>query len=89
VHREIKNLRELNNLSEEEWQAWYRLTPQERWRHSMKIWEWYVSVGGSLEPEPDPQSPFYYEELESAAQDDVQPDVTFVLRSGLEQGTGA
>ena len=44
--------------SEDEWQEWYALTPLERWHESMKLWEFYLSVGGSLDPEPDPQSPW-------------------------------
>jgi len=47
----------MNNLTEEEWQEWYRLTPQERLRESMKLWEFYLAMGGSLDPEPDSQSP--------------------------------
>ncbi len=43
---------------EDSWIEWYRLTPQERWAESMKLWTFYLSVGGSLDPEPDPQSPF-------------------------------
>ncbi len=42
----------------DEWLAWYRLTPLERWHESMKLWEFYLHVGGSLDPEPDSQSPF-------------------------------
>jgi hypothetical protein len=42
-----------------EWAEWYRLTPLERWHESMKLWEYYLSIGGSLDPEPDSQSPFY------------------------------
>lgn len=42
----------------DEWQEWYRLTPQERWNESMKLWQFYLAVGGSLDPEPDSQSPF-------------------------------
>jgi hypothetical protein len=41
-----------------EWQEWFRLTPAERWAESMKLWEVYMSLGGSLDPEPDSQSPF-------------------------------
>lgn len=48
----------MNDLTDDEWQAWYRLTPQERWRESMKLWEFYLAMGGSLDPEYDPQSPF-------------------------------
>ena len=41
-----------------EWQEWYALTPIERWRESSKLWAFYLSVGGSLDPEPDSESPF-------------------------------
>jgi hypothetical protein len=41
-----------------EWQAWYALTPLARWRETSKLWAFYLSVGGSLDPEPDSESPF-------------------------------
>ena len=50
----------------EEWAAWYRLTPQARWRESEKLWEVYLYLGGSLDPEPDTQSPFFDSEESSA-----------------------
>lgn len=40
------------------WLEWYRLTPLERMRESMKLWQFYLQAGGSLDPEPDSQSPF-------------------------------
>jgi hypothetical protein len=43
----------------EEWAAWYALSPAERFLESMKLWETYLALGGSLEPEPDTQSPFF------------------------------
>ena len=43
----------------EELAEWYSLTPQERWRESAKLWEVFLSLGGSLAPEPDTQSPFF------------------------------
>lgn len=43
----------------EELADWYSLTPMERWRESSKLWETYLSLGGSLDPEPDTQSPFF------------------------------
>ncbi len=49
-------------IAGEEWAEWYRLTPQERFRESMKLWETYLALGGSLDPEPDTQSPFFDEE---------------------------
>ncbi len=48
----------ISDNDSDEWQEWYRMTPLERWRESMKLWEFYLSVGGSLEAEPDSQSPF-------------------------------
>jgi len=43
----------------EEWAAWYRLSPVERWRESEQLWEIYFHFGGSLDPQPDTQSPFF------------------------------
>ena len=43
----------------EELANWYSLTPMERWRESAKLWQEYLAMGGSLDPEPDTQSPFF------------------------------
>ncbi len=43
---------------EDSWREWYRLTPLQRWHESTKLWQFYLRIGGSLDPEPDPQSPF-------------------------------
>jgi hypothetical protein len=43
----------------EEWAEWYRLSPLERWAESEKLWQIYLALGGSLDPEPDTQSPFF------------------------------
>jgi hypothetical protein len=43
---------------EGEWEQWYRMTPQQRWRESQKLWDFFLAIGGSLDPEPDSQSPF-------------------------------
>ena len=43
----------------DEWRDWIALTPLERWRRSQELFAAYVAAGGSLDPEPDPQSPFY------------------------------
>lgn len=48
----------MGDLLDPEWQEWYQLTPLERWRETEKLWAFYLSVGGSLDPEPDSQSPF-------------------------------
>lgn len=43
---------------DDSWLEWYRLSPLERWEESSKMWQFYLQIGGSLDPEPDPQSPF-------------------------------
>ncbi len=35
-----------------EWAEWYRLTPEERWEESLKLWDTYLALGGSLDPRP-------------------------------------
>jgi hypothetical protein len=48
---------ETNDVADE-WEEWYRLTPLQRWEESQKLWPTYLALGGSLDPEPDSQSPF-------------------------------
>jgi hypothetical protein len=43
----------------DEWAAWYRLSPVERWCESEQLWQFYFHAGGSLDTEPDTQSPFF------------------------------
>ena len=38
---------------------WYGMSPAERFLESQKLWELFISLGGSYDPEPDTQSPFY------------------------------
>jgi len=45
---------------------WAAMTPQERWQESQKLWAFYLAMGGSLDPEPDSQSPFDFEEMQRA-----------------------
>ena len=52
-------IEQLTEAVGDEWMDWYRMTPDERWRASGQLWEVYVALGGSLDPEPDTQSPFY------------------------------
>jgi len=40
----------------EEWASWYRLSPQERWHESEKLWQVYFYLGGLLDAQPDTQS---------------------------------
>ena len=52
---------EFPGLTGEE-KAWLELTPGQRLLETSKLWRLYLSLGGSLDPEPDPQSPFYFKE---------------------------
>ncbi|SPF55167.1 conserved hypothetical protein [Candidatus Sulfopaludibacter sp. SbA4] len=56
--RIVKRLR-AEEIAGEEWAAWYALSPGERFLESIRLWETYLALGGSLEPEPDTQSPFF------------------------------
>jgi hypothetical protein len=54
-------MKQIPNLSDE-WLEWYSLSPEQRWRESTKLWETFILLGGSLEPEPDTDSPFFHAE---------------------------
>ena len=43
----------------DEWKEWIELSPMERFRESEKLFAQYLAMGGSLDPDPDPTSPFY------------------------------
>lgn len=57
--QEAALIEHLTDLVGDEWMEWYRMTPAERWQASEILWEAYIAMGGSLDPEPDTQSPFY------------------------------
>ena len=40
---------------------WLRLTPSQRLEQTSKLWQFYIALGGRLDPEPNPQSPFYFQ----------------------------
>jgi hypothetical protein len=42
----------------EEWQEWIDLSPMERFKQSEQPFANYLAMGGSLDPDPDPNSPF-------------------------------
>jgi hypothetical protein len=67
----------------EEWAEWYRLTPRERFAESMKLWDAYLALGGSLEPEPDTQSPFFDPEEWRASAPDGRSGVRVLPRGGV------
>ena len=51
----------IDNFNDEEIE-WLNLTPKERILETTKLWELYISLGGNLDPEPDPDSPFYFKQ---------------------------
>ena len=77
------NDNDLESTIDPEWLEWYLLTPQERWEESAKMWQTYLLLGGSLDPEPDPQSPFFDAEEWREMSADGRPGVRVVRRSGV------
>lgn len=45
-------------IIEDELLEWYRLSAEERWCESQKLWSFYLLSGGVLDAEPDSESPF-------------------------------
>jgi len=74
---------ELEDIVGGEWAEWYRLTPLERWHESQKLWTHYLEMGGSLDPEPDSQSPFYDGRSSSPRPVDGRPGVRVLRRGGI------
>ena len=66
-----------------EWAEWYLLTPEQRWRESDKLWATYLALGGSLDPEPDTQSPFFDAEEWSGLSSDGGAGLRVVRRCGV------
>ena len=73
----------VESYENEEQAEWAAMTPQERFLESSKLWQVYLAMGGSLDPQPDSQSPFDFPELERALPDDGRSGVHFVRRGGI------
>ena len=74
---------EAEDLVGAEWAEWYRLTPVERWRESEKLWQVFLALRGSLDPEPDSQSPFFDPEAPRARPAHGRSGVRVIRRSGV------
>ena len=74
---------DLEALVGAEWAEWYRLTAEERWIETEKLWQVYLEMGGSLDPEPDPQSPFFDADEWRALSGDGGSGLRAVRRSGV------
>ena len=60
---DMKRARKDQDLPEDlETLEWWSLTPAQRFVESQKLWSTFLALGGSLDPEPDSQSPFYFPE---------------------------
>lgn len=68
---------------DEEVLEWYRMTPQERWAETLRLWDTFHALGGSLEPESDSQSPFYDARVRRAVPADGRAGLRAVRRSGV------
>lgn len=75
-------VRDIPDISAE-WQHWYSLSPQERWRESGVLWATFLSLGGSLEPEPDTNSPFFDAASWRPLPADGRPGLRVLRRSGI------
>jgi hypothetical protein len=73
----------IEEIAGEEWAEWYRLTPIQRWRKTGKLWHTCLMLGGSLDPEPDTQSPFHDPRAPRARAADGRPGVRIIRRSGV------
>ena len=62
---------------------WYLMTPQQRWAESARLWDTFLALGGCLDPDPDPQSPFFDADAQRPVPLDGRPGVRLVRRRGV------
>ena len=67
----------------DEWKEWLELTPIERFRQSEKLFAQYLAMGGSLDPDPDPTSPFDDPEASGTGIAYGRPGVRVLWRSPI------
>jgi hypothetical protein len=66
-----------------EWADWYRLSPAERWLESERLWIAYLAMGGTLDPEPDTQSPFFDPNSSCSGAPHGRPSLRVLRRGGV------
>ena len=59
---------------------WMALEPAERVAKSGEMWDIYLTYGGSLDIDPDPQSPFFDPEAQVASPTDGRTSVHLIRR---------
>ena len=67
----------------DEWKEWLALSPIERFHESEKIFANYLAMGGSLDPDPDPTSPFYVPGESSTGAAYGRPGLRVLRRGGV------
>ena len=60
ILRVITQNMESDNFEDEQME-WLKLSPAERLLETTRLWQFYLAMGGNLDPEPDTQSPFYFQ----------------------------
>ncbi len=70
-------------VESEEWLDWYKLSPDQRWMESERLFNFFMMAGGSLDAEPDTQSPFYFETPQREMSADGRTGLRFLRRSGI------
>jgi len=73
----------LEDLVGDEVLEWYLMTPAERWAESERLWATYRLLGGSLDAEPDSQSPFDVQGTRSQGTPHGRTGVHTIRRSGV------
>lgn len=74
---------DIHEFCDPEWAEWYLMTPEQRWQESQRLWAIYLTLGGTLDPEPDTQSPFFDEEEWREIAAHGRPGLRVVRRSGV------
>jgi len=73
----------MDKLVGAEWAEWYRLTPGQRWLETGILWHSYLMMGGSLDPEPDTQSPFFDPRAPRSRPPHGRPGMRVIRRSRI------
>ena len=63
---------------------WLNLTPVQRIIESNRLWKLYLALGGNLDPEPNPQSPFYFQEIRCKKSANRRAGVHNLRRRGVQ-----
>jgi hypothetical protein len=63
---------------------WWSMTPAQRFVESGKLRATFLALGGSLDPEPDWQSPFYFPEASDKGAADGGPGLHFLRRGRVQ-----